>query len=425
MAIAMSRMGIARPGTRAPAATAVVSATKVAVVLSTVLLLAGCGAPGPTVGGTAGTAWLPAAIEQPAGLVAGESVPPGQFCSPCHGSATLMLGVADSPFGVYAVGYVQPGPSAAIWRSTDGGRTWARVTGIEATEGTAIYAVAADGTRVVAVGADGSGAAAWATIDGVHWTRAAAAASLAGIAGGTAMTAVVAWRGGFVAAGRAQDAPAGSSVAAAWLSADGLTWRRVPDGGFAAGAITGLAAGAAAGAGRIVAVGIAPPTTVRGIQHETSVAWVSEDGLTWRRVTAPSLSAGAMRAVAAGGPGFVAVGSGAADDRAMAWTSPDGIDWTAAPVGAAFLNYTLPIRAHAVVATGSGLVAVGWKSDGGNGSAVAWRSPDGVRWMRLPDLPSFSGGEMDGVAIVGTELVAVGLTGYPDNDAAFAWTGAP
>ena len=393
------------------------------------LLLAGCASSVTT----SSAPWVPAQVEQPAGLVAGESVPAGQFCSPCHGSATLMLGVTGSPFGAYAVGYVQPGPSAAIWRSGNGGGTWSRVAGIEAEEGTAIYAVAADAHRVVAVGADRSGAAAWATADGDHWTRAAAGADLAGLAGGTAMTAVAAWRGGFIAVGRAQDGATGVVVAAVWLSSDGLAWSRVPGEGFGAGELTGIAAGPAgpgaahatgAGTGRIVAVGTAPPTTVDGIQHVTSVAWISDDGATWRRVTAPALAAGAMRAVVAGGPGFVAVGSGAADDRAMAWTSPDGVDWTAVPGVTSFLNYTLPIRAHAVAATGSGLVAVGWKSDGGNGSAVAWTSPDGVRWDRVPDVPSFSGGEMDGIASVGSGLVAVGLTGYPDNDAAYAWTSA-
>ncbi len=391
---------------------------RVVVLLSVaVLVVAACATAPPTLIRTPAPAslapgWITADVEQPASLVNGPSTAPGQFCSPCHGaSATLMLAVAHTVFGFIAVGYEQPGPHAAVWTSPDA-RRWTRVTGFPAVEGSAAFAVAADEGRIVVVGSDRSGAVSWASTDGRTWSLAPAGPALAGPAAATAMVAVVAFGDGFVAAGRSDDPAAGRTAAAVWLSADGLTWQRIVAGDAFAGArVVGLAASG----GRLVAVGTAGP------EQAPSLAWTSSDGRTWTRVADPALAGGVVRAVAAGGPGFVAVGAAAADDRALAWTSPDGATWAAVPDGPAFENGGAAIRMLGVSGSPGGLAAVGWRSDAGNGSAVAWSSSGGRDWRRSPQATSFSGGEMDGVAASGQLTVAVGLTGYPDNDAARVW----
>jgi hypothetical protein len=131
-----------------------------------------------------------------------------------------------------------------------------------------------------------------------------------------------------------------------------------------------------------------------------------------------------MRAVAAGTRGFVAVGLNGDDSGARAWTSPDGRVWTAVPDAPSLRYYTSPLRMQSIAATPDGFVVGGWRSDAGNGSAVAWTSPDGVTWTQLPWQPSFSGGEMSGVAASGGSILAVGRTGYPDNNQATIWLGA-
>ena len=73
-----------------------------------------------------------------------------------------------------------------------------------------------------------------------------------------------------------------------------------------------------------------------------AAAWISADGFAWSRVphdpeafAAPADWSGAwMASVTAGGPGLVAVGATAQlqamGEEAM-WTSPDGITWTLLP----------------------------------------------------------------------------------------------
>jgi hypothetical protein len=359
-----------------------------------------------------GFTWEAASVEQPASVTDEPSVAPS-FCSPCHGQATLLFGVARASFGLLAVGVQEPPARAAAWLSQDGKR-WARAAAFPAVEGSVAVATAADGDRAIVVGSDHAGALAWVTTDGVAWSQSPHSAALAGPAGGTHMLTAVAWRGGFVAGGSHDDPAAGRTAGAIWTSPDGLTWQRVStDAAFDGTRVLGLAADA----DTLVAVG------TNGDQTQGSaVAWVSHDGRRWDRVTSPALAAGIMRAVAAGGPGFVAVGLGSADDRAQAWVSPDGSDWQAVPDDPGLHVGRSSLRMYAVAPLGQGFAAGGWTSDAGNGSAVAWVSPDGLRWQRAPGQTTFFGAEITGVVAAGPVLVAVGTSGYPDNDTASAWT---
>jgi hypothetical protein len=81
-----------------------------------------------------------------------------------------------------------------------------------------------------------------------------------------------------------------------------------------------------------------------------------------------------MWAVAAGGPGLVAVGSddSAGDADGAVWTSPDGLTWTRVVDLAEALGGTGGQDMARVVAGGPGLVAVGFDSAAGNLDAAVW-----------------------------------------------------
>jgi hypothetical protein len=110
------------------------------------------------------------------------------------------------------------------------------------------------------------------------------------------------------------------------VSTDGRTWTLVPNDQFPSPGVLWPHSGAR----RLPAVG-----TTGGFLFvaEGNDVWASEDGYNWQRradrAQDADLRAGAILAVAAGGPGLVAVGS---DNKA--WTSEDGSDWTLAEVPA-------------------------------------------------------------------------------------------
>ena len=55
-----------------------------------------------------------------------------------------------------------------------------------------------------------------------------------------------------------------------------------------------------------------------------------------------------------------------------------------------------------------------------------WTSADGATWSGPVWEPSFSGAQVTGLAVSSGGLVAVGRTGYPDNNQASIWvSGAP
>lgn len=408
-----------------------------AIVAALSIALAGCGTgpptPGPSTRATGGPsaaaatpavaspsspaaaasdAWQAADVAQPAEVVVATSLAPGVQCHPCHAPAqNQLLGVGDRSGGLVAVGVEQPPAQAIVYSSTDG-TNWTPLPGFAGSEGTTAIAAASIGARTVIVGLDPSGATAWAS-NGGGWTQAPRQAALrvAYAAGG--MTSVIGFDGGFVAGGYGDDPLHDLASAAVWRSSDGLTWHSDEGAGtFRGGRIWGLAASE----GTIVAVG-----TGGDPNYGPAAAWQWTRSAGWRRARIGPDGSGAMRAVAVTPSGFVAVGLNGHDDGARTWTSPDGLTWTAAPDQPAFHYFALPVRMQSVVAGPFGLVAGGWRSDPGNGSAVTWTSTNGVRWVGPTWEPSFSGGQITGVAVRGGAAVAVGRTGYPDNNQAAIW----
>lgn len=264
--------------------------------------LAGSATPGPE------ARWDQARVELPAIVMAQASgAPLGQQCSPCHQSQVdLMLGVAPMPGGYVAVGIQEPPAIAVAWRSTTGS-TWSPIATFPALAGSEANAAVAAHGRIVVVGGGPDGAAAWTSSDtGASWSTAPTTADLARPHGTARMTSIVAWDGGFVSGGYQDILATGRSLAEIWTSADGLDWHRVSDTGpaFSGAHIFGLATDGK----RLVAVG----TTGDQFRGPAGV-WTSTDGQRWTVVTSSAFTAGAMAGVAAGGPGFVAVGSGAND----------------------------------------------------------------------------------------------------------------
>ena len=362
---------------------------------------------------TAGDAWQAADVAQPAEVVVAPSLEPGYFCDPCHAPAqNQLLGVGGASNGMIAVGVEQPPAQAIAYSSTDGAH-WTALPGFAGAEGTTAIAAASIGVRTVIVGLDPSGATAWGSNGGGSWTQAPKQAALLVSYAAGGMTSVVAFDGSFVAGGYRDDPLHNLASAAVWRSSDGLTWHTDDGAGtFGGGRIWGLAATA----GTIVAVG-----TSGDPNYGPAAAWRWTRSTGWRRAQIEPDASGAMRAVAVTPSGFVAVGLNGNDDGARTWTSSDGLTWSAAPDQPAFHYFALPVRMQTVVAGPSGLVAGGWRSDTGKGSAVTWTSTDGVRWVGPTWEPSFSGGQITGVAFRGDVAIAVGRIGYPDNNQAAVW----
>jgi hypothetical protein len=125
-----------------------------------------------------------------------------------------------------------------------------------------------------------------------------------------------------------------------------------------------------------------------------------------------------MAAVAARSERYVAVGWTGNDwgARGVAWISADGRSWKRVSVPAAE-----SAALHGVVSDRIGFVAWGYDTSAPNSRAAIWTSPDGTTWQRAPDIPSFAGVEIRGIARLGEQLVAVG-TDYSEGTSFLAWT---
>jgi hypothetical protein len=114
--------------------------------------------------------------------------------------------------------------------------------------------------------------------------------------------------------------------------------------------------------------------------------WWSPDGGTFRRVALATAAGTRLLDVAAGGPGFVAVGwtvDSSQVQHAAVWTSADGLSWQVDPAASALDG----VQLDEVTAWTGRLTAVGTAPAG----AVAYVSLDGVSWQALPAGPGFSG----------------------------------
>lgn len=185
---------------------------------------------------------------------------------------------------------------------------------------------------------------------------------------------------------------------------DNLEWSRVPHDHAVFGGEDGAEmASIAAGGPGFVAVGVTGDG-VGDLGVRNAAVWTSPDGIAWSRVPHDDAVFGSdgdqeMVSVTAGGPGLVAVGyrfdePGRPGVYPGVWTSPDGITWSPAPANQEGFGDGKAAMTS-VTAGGPGLVAVGedaW-------SAAVWTSPDGVTWTRIPHDPA-----VFGTGLVGNDL---------------------
>jgi hypothetical protein len=105
--------------------------------------------------------------------------------------------------------------------------------------------------------------------------------------------------------------------------------------------------------------------------------------------------------VAAGGPGFIAVGKDGS--RAVAWTSVDGQAWLEEPTAPSLAGASM----SSIVRTTDGFLALGTASDG---SGILWSSNDGVTWTRLDLGAAFAGGQVTAANRIGDRVVVFGTS---------------
>ena len=94
----------------------------------------------------------------------------------------------------------------------------------------------------------------------------------------------------------------------------------------------------------------------------SSAVWWSSDGSSWE-LAREFPAEDRLQSLTVGGPGFVVAGSN--DDDAAVWTSSDGRDWQ--PVDDSSLDKAVISQ---LVATDSGLVGFGWRSDNNTRGAL-------------------------------------------------------
>jgi len=375
--------------------------------------------PGPSLESVAtqqpGLPWQYADITQPVDVITVPSLLPGYQCHPCHYVAENdLFAVSTWANGLISVGSLRPPARPLAFTSTDG-TSWDVVAGLTAAADATSAAVATLATRTVLVGNEHNGATAWA-FDGQTWQQAPEQDALHVDYAAGGMNAVVAVGDGtFVAGGYRDDPLHDKRNAGAWRSVDGLNWSLDPDPGseFEGGRIWSMATRD----GTVVAVG-----TNGDVIYGPAGAWYWTAAGGWQRAQFTPDAGGAMAAVIATAGGFLAVGKNATDLGASVWTSTDGKMWTREPDQPSFHYYQLPLRMQAIAVSPTGYLVGGWRSDVGKGSAVLWRSSDGLTWTDPEWQTTFSGGEITGVALTDALAIAVGRTGYPDWDRATIWT---
>lgn len=231
------------------------------------------------------------------------------------------------------------------------------------------------------------------------------------------MVAVAGGPDRYVAVGRAWLAD-GQDVGMAWVSEDGVSWRRAAP--WFNGIPTGLIHDR---------VGYLAWGSWRG----SAAVWVSPDGIAWDRAQAiPSFRNAGIDGIARLGDQLVAVGGTETETgdgvigESRTWTSPDGIAWT---VLEAVTPIPSDVNVNGLTAAEGLLVAWGSAPLGDTYAPVTLRSPDGRRWEIGWVKPGVEGYESEGMMDmvgVGDRLVAVGfgLQGEAPSPAppSAAWT---
>jgi hypothetical protein len=329
-----------------------------------------------------GATWARAALGGPASLT--------------QAGTGQLAGVTHGPAGWLAVGTTLAGGGGPLVAASRDARTWNVSSGIARDAVAAAVTAGPAGYVIVGhqSGRDTATAAAWYASGLTGW-RAATITKLTvtgqsqpgrpEAADGQMMDAVTALGGGFVAVGSTGTRPA------AWLSAEGRTWRQaqVP---LPSGAARAALDYVAANGSDVVAAG----TQFSAAGASRPFAEVSADaGATWTQVQLPVPAIGpgtgtTVTALTAAGGGFTAVGTYVtqAGPEVVVWTLPpgvpvtDGTAWaTVTPEGIGLTSTSAENAITALAADGATLTGVGFTaklaSSGTPGAQepTLWQSP--------------------------------------------------
>jgi hypothetical protein len=254
------------------------------------------------------------------------------------------------------------------------------------------------GDGLVAIGFDGGfGSLLWTSgDDGRTWTD-ITPADFASIG----IASVVEFDGMLVGVGRGDTIDIEAEQAAVYLSDDGVTWRKVET----AEQLVGQMIDVVATDDGLFAVGGVPGADSAGVWHST-------DAETWTRVGG-DLEHAFLWSIAEGGPGLVAVGWRRNPEPDLAvWTSADaGQTWELAPDPEGFAGF----EATDVAALPDGTLAMVGSAFAGTGGRI-WTSTDAAGWTLVVD-------DMDGVYARSLTLTDAGLlaTGGGDDMQGRAW----
>lgn len=212
------------------------------------------------------------------------------------------------------------------------------------------------------------GAAAWVSADGLTWERVESQSFRGDAALDQFMNDVTVGPAGLVAVGAAPvidpDRPDGYvDRPGIWLSPDGRQWELLPHDEDLFSGVEEMM--------RIVTFGD------RLVAVAGTKAWVSSDGRNWEQVDVDRFSTGAVLDLTVWNGTLVAVGE--RDDHPAVWTSDDGFNWTAVEDTDLMTAFG---RLQGVGGDEAGLVALGTKS---MGRVTPWRSEDGIDWMAVPE----------------------------------------
>lgn len=272
------------------------------------------------------------------------------------------------------------------------------------------------GDRLIVTGSDRDGPAGWYSDDGgITWQRAS-------ILGGgddrrpMALGSVAGNGPLLLSLGSvnvsANDADRRSVL---WASTDlGKTWERLPD-----DAVPPRLYGLAAGGPGFVAIGNANPAAGGGpdVEPPHAAVWVSLDGRQWERLPDDAtFQLSAMNAITEHDGLLVAAGSVRVgeDDRPAVWRSLDGRQWTRAELSSD------PGPVQSIAAGPRGFVAVGTARQGGAMLPTAWLSTDGATWAS-ETLDTIAGGVATDVAANQLGFVAAGRDVQVEDVPGLVW----
>ncbi|MCJ7726095.1 MAG: hypothetical protein MUP76_06890 [Acidimicrobiia bacterium] len=317
-----------------------------------------------------------------------------------------------------------PGPvtvSAATWETVAGG-----VLGGDG--GQSLSDVAAIGDGYVAVGAS-TQAVVWTSPDGVAWTAQPAPA----LEGAQLLHIESAPDGSLVGVGRNLTVP---PVFAAWTSTDGVTWiPQAPPGGVLPPGVQQVS-DLAAYPGGYVAVGL-----IDNNGDMDAAWWTSSDAVTWTAGTIAEPGVQQMLGVAISDGVMVAAGESRPNTgiwRATpggTFTRVDSADLTTAVSDHDPSYADARVFAWDVAAGGPGFVAVGAdQTTAGTSAAAVWTSTNGKKWTRFgneteytPNMlhANFAGRApwtvMDTITESSGTLIVVGRTGAPADPDLIVW----